>query len=244
MPWRMRANSSKRGGETMPWNPQHHSDLNRLIAQQFMLHEVQHHDLSAGQAADATTLVPVAHDLIDIYKCLHQGEFGVGHTIDNAEGFKARLYQEIMGGRTPAAVREPAVEAVSVDGRQLRVNLRALRGFFVNDVAGAVDDLARVCMESARITRGDNTRFFETLDRFKTLNQAGEIAVAGYVFAFPGEMVDHFFFEVRQLMRRIRQVPVFSHSQRYKRLNRPSYRVVERSVLETSPLGSLLEGRP
>ena len=120
---------------------------------------------------------------------------------------------------------------------------KSLNSLSIN-IAGAVDDLARVCMESARITRGDNARFFETLDRFKMLNQAGEIAVAGYAFAFPGEMVDHFFFEVRQLMRRIRQVPVFSHSQRYKRLNQPSYRVVERSVLETSPLGSLLEGRP
>jgi hypothetical protein len=226
----------------MPWNMQHHSDLNRLIIQQFMLHEVQHHDLPAGPAADPVPLIPMAHDLIDIYKCLHQGEFGVGHTIDNAEGFKARLYQEIMHGRTQTTVREPAVETVSADGRMLRVNLRALKGFFINDVAGAVDDLAWACMESARITRGDSARFFETLDRFKMLNQDGEIAVAGYVFTFPGEVVDRFLFEVRQLMHRIRQVPVFRHSERYRQLNRPSYRVVERSVLEASPLGSLLEG--
>lgn len=228
----------------MPWDPQRHSNLSRLINQQFMLHEVQHHDLPAGPVVDPVPLIPVAHDLIDIYKCLHQGEFGVGHTIDRAEGFKARLYQEIMSGRGQAAVREPSVETVSTDGHMLRVNLRALKGFFVNDVAGAVDDLARACIESAQVTRGDNARFFETLDLFKMLNQAGEIAVAGYVFAFPDEMVERFFFEVRQLMRRIRQVPVFSHSESYKQLNRPSYRVVERSVLEASPLASLLEGGP
>jgi hypothetical protein len=225
----------------MPWDPHRHADLRRLLVQQFMLHEVQHHALQAEPASADGPLTPVAHGLIDIYKCLHQGEFGVGHTIDRPDGFKQRLYQEIMRGMTPDPVREPAVEVVSADGRMLRINLRAMRGFFVNDVAGAVDELARVCIQSARVTRGDNARFFEALDLFRMLNQAGEIAVAGNVFGFSGEQVDAFFFEVRKLMRRIRQVPVLSHSESYKRLNRPSYRVVERSVLEDSRLGGLLE---
>jgi len=227
----------------MTWDPHRHSDLRRLLIQQFILHEVQHQSLQAEPAPADTPLTPVAHGLIDIYKCLHQGEFGVGHTIDRPDGFKQRLYQEIMHGMTPDPVREPAVESVSTDGRMLRINLRAMRGLFVNDVAGAVDELARVCIQSAQVTRGDHARFFETLDLFRMLNQAGEIAVAGNVFAFPAELVDTFFFEVRKLMHRIRQVPVLSHSENYKRLNRPSYRVVERSVLEESQLGGLLETR-
>jgi hypothetical protein len=215
--------------------------MKQLLIQQFILHEVQHHALQAEPGSADNPLTPVAHGLIDIYKCLHQGEFGVGHTIDRPDGFKQRLYQEMMRGMTPDPVREPAVEAVSTDGRLLRINLRAMRGFFANDIAGAVEDLARVCIQSARVTRGDHARFFEALDIFKMLNQAGEIDVAGNVFTFPGELVDTFFFEVRKLMRRIRQVPVLSHSENYKRLNRPSYRVVERSVLEGSSLGALLE---
>lgn len=225
----------------MPWDPHRHADLRQLLIQQFILHEVQHHALQADPASADGPLTPVAHGLIDIYKCLHQGEFGVGHTIDRPDGFKQRLYQEIMRGMTPDRVREPAVEAVSTDGRMLRINLRAMRGFFVNDVAGAVDELARVCIQSARVTRGDPARFFETLDLFRMLNQAGEIVVAGNVFGFPGDLVEPFFFEVRKLMHRIRQVPVLSHSESYKRLNRPSYRVVERSVLEGSRLGGMLE---
>jgi hypothetical protein len=225
----------------MPWDPHRHADLRQLLIQQFILHEVQHHALQAEPGDADSPLTPLAHGLIDIYKCLHQGEFGVGHTIDQPDGFKQRLYQEIMRGMTPDPIREPAVEAVSTDGRMLRINLRAMRGFFANDIAGAVDDLARVCIQSAQVTRGDNARFFETLDIFRMLNQAGEIAVAGNVFTFPDELVDTFFFEVRKLMRRIRQVPVLSHSENYKRLNRPSYRVVERSVLEGSTLGALLE---
>jgi hypothetical protein len=215
--------------------------LRQVIIQQYLLHEVEHHTLQAGGAQGGLPLVPVAHGLIDIYKCLHQGEFGVGHTIDNPDGFRYRLQLEVL--RDPAAepIREPAVESVSADGGMLRINLRALRSAIAEDVHRAMDDLVGVCMESARVTQGVSARFFETLDMFMRLNRDGEIALAGHVFAFPSEWVETFLFEVRNLMRRIRQVPVFSHSEAYKRLNRPSYRVVARSVLEASPLASLLE---
>ena len=227
----------------MPTHPQQDRDLSQLIIQQFMLHEVEHHDLAPGPDADSGRRVPMAHDMIDIYKCLHQGEFGVGHTIDDPDRFKQRLYQEMLSDPSRSPIHEPAVESVAADERMLRVNLRGLRAVFSSDVAGAVDHLARACMESASITAGDHERFFESLDRFKMLNQVGAITVAGFVFAFPDEVVERFFFEVHRLMRQIRQVPVFGHSDGYKRLNRPSYRVVERSVLEVSPLRVLLEGR-
>jgi hypothetical protein len=212
-----------------------------LLVQQFLLHEVEHHDLQTDRAPDDPPLVPVAHGLIDIYKCLHQGEFGVGHTIDHPEGFRQRLHQEVMRSATAEPVREPVIEPVSADGQMLRVNLRALRSAVSDDVDRAVDDLAQVCVESARVTRGDSTRFFETLDGFMKLNRAGEIVLAGHVFDFPHQWVETFLFEVRELMRRIRQVPVLSHSESYKRLNRPSYRVAVRSVLEASPLERILE---
>jgi hypothetical protein len=202
---------------------------------------LQHHDLQAGNPNGPTPRVPIAHGLIDIYKCLHQGEFGVGHTIDHPEGFRQRLYQEIMRESAAGPVREPAVENISADGRMLRINLRALSYFCSGDAERAADDLARVCVQSARDTRGSNVHFFEALDLFKMLNQTGEIALAGHVFAFPSAMVNSFLSEVRELMRRIREVPVLSHSDSYRRLNRPSYRVVTRPVLEASPLAGILE---
>lgn len=215
--------------------------LRQVIIEQYLLHEVEHHTLQARHSQGDLPLVPAAHGLIDIYKCLHQGEFGVGHTIDRPRGFRHRLHQEVLRGSAEAPIREPAVESISADGDMLRVNLRALRSAVAEDLERAADDLARVCIESARITRGVSTRFFETLDAFVMLNRTGQIILAGHVFAFPSEWVETFLFEVRQLMRRIRQVPVFSHSENYKRLNRPSYRVVVRSVLEASPLAILLE---
>ncbi len=215
--------------------------LRQVLVQQFMLHEVQHHILPSGQAGAVSPLVPVAHGLIDIYKCLHQGEFGVGHTIDQPEGFRHRLHREMMREASSGQVREPVVESLSADGGILRVNLRALGAAFADDPDTASAELSRVCIASAQVTKGDNARFFETLDLFMILNRDDGIALAGHVFAFPDDWVARFLFEVRELMRRIGQVPVFSHSENYKRLNRPSYRVVERSVLEASALARLLE---
>jgi len=225
----------------MPWDPGYIADLRQMLVQQYMLHEVQHHDLQAGDPNGQMPRVPAAHGLIDIYKCLHQGEFGVGHTIDNPAGFRQRLYQEIMRETAAEPLSEPAVENISADGSMLRINLRALRHHYGDDADRAADDLARVCIQSAQVTRGSSVHFFETLDLFKMLNQAGEIALAGHVFAFPTAMVNTFLSEVHELMRRIRQVPVFSHSESYRRLNRPSYRVVTRPVLEGSPLAGILE---
>jgi hypothetical protein len=225
----------------MPADSGYLDALRQMLIQQFMLHEVEYHDLQAGDAEAPGPRVPVAHGLIDIYKCLHQGEFGVGHTIDHPEGFKQRLYQELLRGDPSGPAREPAVESVSADGRMLRINLRAVRRLAPDDPSDMVEALVGVCVESARITQGSGVRFFETLDAFQRLNQAGKIVIAGHVFAFTTESVEMFLFEIKTLMDRIRQVPVLSHSETYRRLNRPSYRVAERSVLQASPLAILLE---
>lgn len=218
--------------------PDHVDDLKQLLIEQFMLHEVQHHELEAMGPHVPTPLVPMAHSLIDIYKCLHQGEFGVGHTIDHPEGFRQRLYQEVM--ECTDYERGPVVERVSADGSMLRVHSHALHRLYEHDVQRAVHDLTKVCIASARLTQGSEEQFFETLDRFRALNQAGVILLAGYTFMFPREWVDHFLSDVHALTRRIGQVPVFSHSETYRRLNRPSYRVVKRSVLKESALARLL----
>ncbi|MGD9008548.1 MAG: hypothetical protein PVG41_11535 [Desulfobacteraceae bacterium] len=225
----------------MPDDADYIADLRDVIIQQFMLHEVQHHALHAGDSRQDAPIVPVAHELIDIYKCLHQGVFGVGHIIDHPEGFAHRLHQEMAHNTASEAIREPVVESISVDGEMLRINLRPLRAAFIDDVDRAVDALAQVCLQSAQVTRGVKAHFFDALDAFMMLNRAGEIVLAGHIFAFPSKWVESFLFELRQLMRRISQVPVFSHSQRYNQLNRPSYRVVARSALEASLLATILE---
>jgi hypothetical protein len=233
--------SLKSGVDMLPEDSEYEAALRQLLIQQFLLHEVEHHRLQPAEPAGDLPLTPVAHGLIDIYKCLHQGEFGVGHTIDHAEGFKQRLFHEMAHDPDPGLVSEPAVETISLDDRTLRINLRAVHHHYSDNLQGAVDDLCQVCLASARISQGKDDRFFATLDLFKKLNRDGQIALAGHVFVFPPAMVENFLIEVRELMLRIGQVPVFSHSESYRRLNRPSYRVADRSVLEASPLGVLLE---
>lgn len=212
--------------------------IGQMLIGQFMLHEIQHHEL-LGQDV---SLTPIAHGLIDIYKCLHQGEFGVGHIIDHAEGFRQRLYQDLLTGWTERVeCREPLIENVSAEGQILRINLRPLKRLYGDNAAAAADDLALICIKSARITKGRRERFFETLDLFQMLNQAGEIVLGGTAFIFPQDRVASFLFEIRRLMRDIGHVPVFSHSELYRQLNRPSYRVVERSILAASPIADFIE---
>lgn len=214
------------------------SRVRQVVIGQYLLHEVQHHTLRHN---GPPSLIPKAHSPMDIYKCLHQGEFGVGHSLDYPKRFQQRLVREMMQGEPEEGALEPVLEDISAEGRVLRVNLRAFRGLFNDEIDKRIDQLAQVCFESAGPARGSEARFRETLALFKDLNQAGELRLGEYTFAFPAEMVDRFLFEVQDLIRRMGRIPVFSHSPDYRRLNHPAYRVVARSVLEKSPLAGILE---
>lgn len=216
-------------------------NLRDLLVQQYLLHEVDHHPFSVTQNGGATRAKPLAHDLIDIYKCLHQGEFGVAHTIDDPDRFRDRLYHELLG--IQPASDEPVLENVAVDGAIMRVNFRPYRALFMDDVRKACDLLAEACLESAGIPKGSAERFFSVLYDFRDLNKAGELVVGNVIYEFPSIMVDHFLMEVRDLARRLGEIPVFSHSPAYRQLNSPSYRVVDRSVIQQSALAFILNQR-
>jgi hypothetical protein len=214
--------------------------LRNIIVQQYLLHEVAHHSLRGGALATTEVIVPKAHSLVDICKCLHQGEFGVGHAIDHPVRFKERLLSELRECVETERKAAPVFESLVPDGQVLRVNLCPLQYRMGEDAERIASQLAPVCFESARITTGDPNRFFTSLLTFKDLNAAGELRLGDYIFAFPDRAVERFLIEIRELGRRIRQIPVFSHSEVYRHLNRPAYRVVDRSVLENSPLSFLL----
>jgi hypothetical protein len=221
------------------------SEVREILVQQFLLHELGHHALPAAGADPPAPILPRAHQLMDIYKCLHQGEFGVEHNIDHPLRFRQRLLQEIQqcGPEDPGG--EPLIETLSAAGDgPLRVNLRPLRRFMGEDSERMVEDLCRVCFESAPVTQGNINRFYEKLLTFKAINETGELRPGGYLFGFPAPAVDHFLMEVRHMTRQLQQIPVFSHSEGYRQLNRPAYRVVERSVLEASPLKVFLGKEP
>lgn len=217
----------------------HRQNLKVLLIQQYLLHEVEHHPFHTIHGGESTQAKPRAHTLIDIYKCLHQGEFGVAHTIDDPGRFRDRLYYELSESQPRSD--EPVLENVAVDGTIMRLNLRPYRALFGDDTDKACDLLAEACLRSAGIPKGSSERFFSVLYSFKDLNMARELVVGNVIYVFPTEMVEHFLMQVKGLARRLGEIPVFSHSTNYRRLNTPSYRVVDLSVIQQSALNFIIE---
>jgi hypothetical protein len=212
--------------------------VRQVVVSQFMLHEVQHHP--DRRQVEAGPRMPRAHALADIYKCLHQGEFGPGHMIQDEARFSERLTEEIHA--VAARPEESVLESIAPDDSIFRVNLRPFKGLFASeDVNAACGVLTEVCAASAGIREGTVERFFEKLKTFQRVNDEGLLVVDGTTFAFPEALVDNFLRDTLALARASRSVPVLGHSNGYHQLNAPSYRVVEEVVLKNSPLAFLLE---
>lgn len=215
------------------------SSLRDLLVCQFELHELRHHPAAEGEELHEGPLVPKAHLVQDIYKCLHQGEFGVGHSIQNPQQFGNQLARELL--QTDPLDQVPTIENVSLDGKVFRINLGPYRNRFSKDINTACALLLRVCLNSASLPVGNSERFLATLKAFRELNKGNEIVVQGKVFAFPPPMLDQFLSELDHFIGRYGMVPVLSHSPMYKKLNAPAYRVADVASLEDSPLAVLLK---
>lgn len=212
--------------------------LREVLIRQYALHEARHWPLIAAKETRPQAVVPQVHALADIYKCLHQGEFGVGHSISSPGMFRELLSRELH--RAGEATSEPLLENVAPDASVFRVNIRPYRLLFQQEVERACELLVEVCLASSRIGQGSTERFLDALAEFKNLNDSGELAWEGRTFIFPPNLVEHFLLQVQDFLTRTGSIPVLSHSSVYRRLNAPSYRVVNWEVLRQSPLASLL----
>jgi len=212
--------------------------VRQVVVSQFMLHEVQHHpDRPRGTGESR---MPRAHTLADIYKCLHQGEFGPGHMISDEARFLERLAEEIHS--VPARAEESVLESIAPDDSIFRLNLRPFKSVFSGEgVDTACRVLTQVCAASAGIREGTVDRFFAKLAAFQRVNDAKELVADGTTFAFPAPLVANFLRDTFALAQASHGVPVLGHSNGYHDLNVPSYRVVEEVVLKGSPLAFLLD---
>ena len=200
---------------------------------------LQEQDVGRADGSSAGLVQPIAHAVQDIYKCLHQGAFGVGHIIDNPHDFRGRLRDEIMRARSVCA--EPLLERVSPDGLVLRINLRPFRALFEGNEQMGCDLLLGLCVKSAAMHTGFQAGFLAALEFFRELNHAGELKAGGMVFSFPERIVDGFMREVRDFISSMGFIPVLSHSPTYRSLNDPSYRVVHTKAIVHSPLAALIQ---
>ena len=214
--------------------------VREILLEQYSLYEIKHHKSDDFQEGTARTVAPRAHTLVDIYKCFHQGEFGPGHLIDNPTRSKEGIAKDLTRTQ-PGEEDEPILEKVAPDGSVLRINLRPYRKLFKGEDVKAVDQMAQVFFESAAARSGRPERFRAIMNEFRRLNNRGQLTVGGLTFMFPPGMVEQFFNELDQFVRRMGTIPAFSHSKTYRYFNDPRYRVAYLDVLKKSPLAFLLE---
>jgi hypothetical protein len=212
--------------------------LRELLAEQFLLHEVRHHPPASAEGSAPAATVPKAHAPADVYKCLHQGFFGVGHLIEDPQVFQKNLARELAAAQNQG--HEPVVENVAPSGAQCRINLGPLRAAWPEEPESAARLLTRLCQDSVYHHEKSPENFFEALKFFKSLNDQEGIALQGRSYAYQPGVLEQFFFEINRFLQKFGSIPVLGHSPSYRRLNQPSYRVVSLEVLKNSPLAHFM----
>jgi len=144
----------------------------------------------------------------DVYKFLHQGVFGPGHAVDDRQSVARTLDQEIAG-LAPAAVEDPLCQPLGGPTPMARIHLRPFLAAD-EDVAALLD----VFVASAAVPAGTAA----------DLKAAIEAAVAALVksgqWALAGEL------ETLSVGLAAGSYPAVSHSESYRNLYKPAYRVV------------------
>lgn len=149
----------------------------------------------------------------DLYKLLHQASMGSEHAVSNEENVRAWLESELatMG----AGRQEPLIDPISPSGEIVRVHL-----WPYVEAGHDPETLLEVFLRTAREYRGSTQR----LRRYWGV--AEQMALAGRLPFAPDQLDER--------MQRMGQqgFPAIHHSQIYKRLYRPAYRVVARTFLK------------
>ena len=142
----------------------------------------------------------------DAVKLLYQSEFGGGHLITNPDACLAYLQAEWE--RTPYDPAAPLTE--DIGGGMVRVMLSALAK------EQAVEALGRDFICSAARVHGTMEGFWEKLSLLRSVTAEGW-------FAFSLAALDEYLTAYKAA-----GCPAVSHSETYRRLYRPAYRVLRR----------------
>ncbi len=142
----------------------------------------------------------------DTVKLLYQSEFGGGHLIADPDACLAYLLAEWE--RTPFDATAPLTE--DIGGTMVRVMLSALAD------RQSVEALGRDFIASAACVHGTMKGFWEKLALLRTVTAEG-------CFAFSLTALDEYLAAYEKA-----GCPAVSHSETYRRLYRPAYRVLRR----------------
>jgi hypothetical protein len=142
----------------------------------------------------------------DAVKLLYQSEFGGGHLISNEDACLAYLRTEWE--RTPFDPDAPLAE--DIGGGVIRVMLAAIAD------ADALEALGRDFIRSAANVHGTREGFLEKLALLRTMTAEGK-------FSFSLAELDEYLSAYERA-----GYPAVSHSETYRRLYHPAYRVLRK----------------
>lgn len=153
----------------------------------------------------------------DVYKLLHQGNFGQGHPVPNRKAAREWLEQEASQIEPDAGL--PLLESVHLEGNLVRVNLRPFLAF-----GGKLSDLLEIYIRSGEVIHGSDAALAAEWDDFCQMLEPS------------GAFASRFSLRDALLLKKIRQVDHWAavhHTPAYIQRYRPVYRVVALELAET-----------
>jgi len=149
----------------------------------------------------------------DLYKLLHQAALGSEHAVRDEKAARNSLERELAEMCT--GPDDPLIDPLSPDGQILRVHLRPY-------IRGGKDPetLLRAFIQTANEWCGSPKKLKEYGAVAARITQAGTGLIRR-------EEIEAYFSELEE-----QEFPAVHHSDVYKRLYRPAYRVVARHYLE------------
>lgn len=152
----------------------------------------------------------------DIYKLLYQGVLGPEHLVASQPAFEQRLQEEYAD--LEADESEPLLESIHPQHALARLNLRPYKA-----QSGDLSGLAQVCLATARQTWGTLDELQQAWDLFASACQAGRIPSlpSSEAITFSNWLEAHSY-------------PPVHHSEAYRRLYRPAYRLVNPELFESN----------
>ncbi|MDU4889757.1 MAG: hypothetical protein E6344_02855 [Clostridium sp.] len=149
----------------------------------------------------------------DVLKLTYQSEFGCGHLIENKEASYTMLMDEWNDEK------ENDVELFEIIGNgYARFNVSAAKSIGISSKV-----FQRIFLKSAEVQRGTLSNFYEKVDELKRL-------CINRLFNFDISEIENFLSQWEESGR-----PLFRHSAKYRKLYKPSYRVVLEEYITMLP---------
>ncbi len=150
----------------------------------------------------------------DVYKLLHQANFGVGHLLSDTSHVRSSIVEEIEGMDTTDR-GELLIERISTSSGMVRINLRPFRSLNL-----PVEELVSAMFRSAANTTPDTLMFMKEWSEFCALVQYG-------LLSFPAA-------DLKTWRSRVDSGDLgpVHHSEGYSASNAPAYRVALKNMFE------------